>query len=178
MEFQFGTNWSRFSRFSGEVVGQTLAMEGVFAFFLESTLLGPGPLRRASARAAGRHLAVAIALALGSWLSGYFIIVTNAFMQHPVGYRLSEDGILHLASFSAYLLNPWALWQYAHTMLASVVTASFVVAAVGAYWAVLAWASTPGTPRFNLLAVGSHRRDWCPACWLRPRPGTGAGKNR
>ena len=136
MEFQFGTNWSRFSRFSGEVVGQALAMEGVFAFFLESTFLGLFLFgeRRLGPR---RHLAAAVALALGSWLSGYFIIVANAFMQHPVGYRLGEDGVLHLESFSAYIFNPWALWQFAHNMAASLVTASFVVAAVGAYWSLM-----------------------------------------
>jgi cytochrome d ubiquinol oxidase subunit I len=136
MEFQFGTNWSRFSRFSGEVVAQALAMEGVFAFFLESTFLGLVLFgeKRLGPR---KHLAATAALALGSWLSGYFIIVANAFMQHPVGYRLGEDGILHLESFAAFLLNPWALWQFAHTMTASVVTGSFVMAAVGAYWALL-----------------------------------------
>jgi cytochrome d ubiquinol oxidase subunit I len=136
MEFQFGTNWSRFSRFSGEVVGQALALEGVFAFFLESTFLG---LFLFGERRLGPkiHLAVAVALALGSWLSGYFIIVANAFMQHPVGYRLGEDGVLHLENFSAYLFNPWALWQFAHNMAASLVTSSFLVAAVGAYWSLM-----------------------------------------
>ncbi len=136
MEFQFGTNWSRFSKFSGEVVGQALAMEGIFAFFLESTFLGLFLFgeRRLGPR---RHLAATIALALGSWLSGYFIIVSNAFMQHPVGYRLGEDGLLHLESFTAFLFNPWAIWQFAHTMMAALVTASFVVAAVGAYWTLL-----------------------------------------
>ena len=118
MEFQFGTNWSRFSRYSGEVIGQALAMEGVFAFFLESTFLGLFLFgeKRLGPR---RHLAAAVALALGSWLSGYFIIVSNAFMQHPVGYRLGEDGVLHLESFSAFIFNPWAIWQYAHNMAAS-----------------------------------------------------------
>jgi cytochrome d ubiquinol oxidase subunit I len=136
MEFQFGTNWARFSRFSGELVGQALAMEGVFAFFLESTFLGLFLFgeRRLGPR---KHLASAVALALGSWLSGYFVIVANAFMQHPVGYRLDEDGVLHLASFRQYIFNPWALWQFAHTMSASLVTASFAVAAVGAYWSLM-----------------------------------------
>jgi cytochrome bd ubiquinol oxidase subunit I len=136
MEFQFGTNWSRFSRFSGEVVGQALAMEGVFAFFLESTFLGLFLFgeRRLGPR---KHLAAAVALALGSWLSGYFIIVANAFMQHPVGYRLGEDGVLHLENFREYLFNPWAQWQFAHNMAASMVTASFAVAALGAYWSLM-----------------------------------------
>ena len=136
MEFQFGTNWSRFSRFSGEVIGQALAMEGLFAFFLESTFLGLVLLgeKRLGPR---KHLAAVVALAMGSSLSGYFIVVANAFMQHPVGYRLGEDGILHLESFWAYLLNPWALWQYAHNMAASLVTTSFVVSALGAYWSLM-----------------------------------------
>jgi cytochrome d ubiquinol oxidase subunit I len=136
MEFQFGTNWSRFSSYSGEVVAQALAMEGVFAFFLESTFLGLFLFGEKRLGPRG-HLAAAVALALGSWLSGYFIIVANAFMQHPVGYRLGADGVLHLESFWAYIFNPWALWQYVHNMLASVVTASFVVAAVGAYWSLM-----------------------------------------
>ncbi len=79
-------------------------MEGVFAFFLESTFLGLFLFgeKRLGPR---RHLAAAVALALGSWLSGYFIIVANAFMQHPVGYRLGEDGVLHLESFSGVPLQ-------------------------------------------------------------------------
>ncbi|WP_437230728.1 cytochrome ubiquinol oxidase subunit I [Planctomicrobium sp. SH661] len=136
LEFQFGTNWSRFSAYAGEVVGQTLAIEGVFAFFLESTFLG---LFLFGEKQLGpkRHLAVAIALMTGAWMSGYFIIVANAFMQHPVGHRVGEDGVLHLESLSAFLLNPWAIWQYIHNMLASVVTASFVVTAAGAYWTLM-----------------------------------------
>src|SRR5262249_60640338 len=78
------------------------------------------------------HFLAALALFLGSWLSGYFIICTNAFMQHPVGHAPAADGTLQLVDFRAFLLNPWALAQYAHNMVASVVTASFVVTAVGA----------------------------------------------
>jgi cytochrome d ubiquinol oxidase subunit I len=136
LEFQFGTNWAAFSTYAGGVVGQTLAMEGVFAFFLESTFLGLflyGEKRLGPTL----HMASAVALFLGSWLSGYFIIATNAFLQHPVGYEITADGVLHLADFWAFLFNPWALWQYAHNMSASVVTASFVVAGVGAYWALM-----------------------------------------
>jgi cytochrome d ubiquinol oxidase subunit I len=133
LEFQFGTNWARFSRFAGEVIGQTLAMEGIFAFFLESTFLGLFLYREKWLGPKG-HLGAAVALFLGSWLSGYFIIVSNAFMQHPVGHSIGPDGVLHLASFREFLFNPWAFWQYVHTMMASVVTASFVVTALGAYW--------------------------------------------
>ncbi len=134
MEFQFGTNWAAFSRYAGGVIGHTLAMEGLFAFFLESAFLG---LLVFGERRLGRrgHLAAAVALFAGSWLSGYFIICTNAFMQHPVGYAVGEGGALYLQDFWALLLNPWAIAQYAHTMVAAVVTASFVMAAVGAYYA-------------------------------------------
>jgi cytochrome d ubiquinol oxidase subunit I len=133
MEFQFGTNWARFSQRAGGVIGQTLAMEGLFAFFLESSFLGV--LLWGEKRFGRRvHDLAAWALFLGSWLSGYFIIVTNAFMQHPVGHRVALDGTFQIASLFTYLLNPWALVEYAHNMIAAVVTASFVVCAVGAYY--------------------------------------------
>lgn len=136
MEFQFGTNWARFSNFSGGVIGMTLAMEGMFAFFAESAFLGLFLFgeKRLSPRA---HMLSAIMVFLGSWLSGYFIIASNAFMQHPVGYAVGEAGRLQLADFWTYLLNPWAIAQYLHNMSAAVVTASFVVSAVGAYWALM-----------------------------------------
>jgi len=134
LEFQFGTNWSRFSHFAGGVIGQTLAMEGMFAFFLESTFLGL--FLYGGKRFGPRlHLASAVALWVGSWLSGYFIIATNAFMQSPVGHTMDSAGQLQLADFWAFVLNPWAIWQYLHNMTAAVVTASFVVAGVGAFWA-------------------------------------------
>jgi cytochrome d ubiquinol oxidase subunit I len=136
MEFQFGTNWARFSSFSGGVIGVTLAMEGMFAFFAESAFLGLFLFGEKRLGPRG-HLTATIMLFLGSWLSGYFIIVTNAFMQHPVGYAVGRNGALQLAAFWTYLLNPWALWEYAHNMSASVITGSFVVAAVGAFWTLL-----------------------------------------
>jgi len=133
MEFQFGTNWAVFSRFAGGVIGQTLAMEGMFAFFLESAFLGLFLYgeKRLSPRA---HWLSAVAVFAGSWLSGYFIIATDAFMQNPVGYTTATDGSLQLAGFWAFLLNPWALWQYAHNMSGAVITGAFVMAAVGAFY--------------------------------------------
>lgn len=133
MEFQFGTNWARFSQLTGGVIGQTLALEGLFAFFLESSFLAMlvfgekqlGPKK---------HFAAAVALLVGSWLSGVFIIVTNAFMQHPTGYARDADGVFSISSVSEYLLNPWVFAQFAHNQMASLVTASFVVTAVGAFW--------------------------------------------
>ncbi len=136
MEFQFGTNWGRFSIYAGGVIGLTLAMEGMFAFFAESAFLGLFLFgeKRLGPKA---HMFAAIMLFLGSWLSGYFIIATNAFMQHPVGYAVGEKGALQLADFWVYVLNPWALWEYAHNMSAAVITGSFVVAAVGAYYSLM-----------------------------------------
>jgi len=133
MEFQFGTNWSRFSRFAGGVIGQTLAMEGMFAFFLESSFLGLFLFgeKRLSPRA---HLAAAFAVFAGSWLSGYFIVATDAWMQHPVGYTVAPDGSVQLDSLWALLLNRWAFWQYLHTMGGALVTGSFAVAGLGAYY--------------------------------------------
>jgi cytochrome d ubiquinol oxidase subunit I len=133
MEFQFGTNWAQFSRAAGGVIGQTLAMEGVYSFFLESTFLGLFLFGEKRLGPKG-HWASAVCVFLGSWLSGYFIIVTDAWMQHPVGYRIAADGHLQLTSLSAVLLNEWALWQYAHNMIAAVVTGSFVMAGLGAFY--------------------------------------------
>ncbi len=133
MEFQFGTNWAGFSRYAGGVIGQTLAMEGMFAFFLESAFVGA--LIWGEKRLGPRyHFLAAVAVALGSWSSAYFILATNAFMQHPVGYRIEADGLLGIASLSAYLLNPWAWVQFAHNQMAALVTGSFVVTAVGAFY--------------------------------------------
>jgi cytochrome d ubiquinol oxidase subunit I len=134
MEFQFGTNWARFSRFAGGVIGQTLAMEGMFAFFLESTFLGLFLFgeKRMSARA---HLGAAFAVFAGSWLSGYFIVATNAWMQHPVGFQLGRDGAVQLNDFWALLLNPWAQAQYLHTMGGAAATGAFACAGLGAYYA-------------------------------------------
>jgi cytochrome bd ubiquinol oxidase subunit I len=134
MEFQFGTNWADFSRYAGGVIGQTLAMEGMFAFFLESAFIGA--LIWGEKRMGPRyHFLAAVAVALGSWLSGYFILVTNAFMQNPVGYLKSPDGSLGIDNFATYLLNPWALVQFAHNQTAALVTGAFVVTAVGAFYA-------------------------------------------
>ena len=133
MEFQFGTNWAAFSKAAGGVIGQTLAMEGVFSFFLESSFLG---LFLFGEKRLGRmgHWCAAFAVFLGSWLSGYFIVATDAWMQHPVGYSVGANGAIELASFWDLLLNRWALWQYAHNMLGAVQTGCFVMAAVGAFY--------------------------------------------
>ena len=133
LEFQFGTNWAKFSNFAGGVIGQTLAMEGVFAFFLESSFLGV-LLFGANRFSRRTQWFASLMLFLGSWLSGYFILATNAWMQHPVAYTVAPDGRLFVDSLSGLLTNPWLPWQFTHTMTAAVVTASFVMAAVGALY--------------------------------------------
>jgi cytochrome d ubiquinol oxidase subunit I len=133
MEFEFGTNWARFSRLSGGVIGQPLAMEGVFSFFLESAFLGLflyGEKRISKTM----HWFSAVMVFCGSWISGFFIIVTDAWMQHPVAYNQLPNGQFEVVSFWQLLLNPWGLLQYIHNMTGAVVTASFVMAAVGAFY--------------------------------------------
>jgi cytochrome d ubiquinol oxidase subunit I len=132
LEFQFGTNWASFSNYAGGVIGQTLAMEGVFAFFAESVFLGIflAGRGRVSART---HWLSAIVLWAGSWLSGFFIIATNAWMQHPVAYSVS-DGKAQLDSLWGLLTNPWLGWQYAHNMSGAAITGAFVLAAMGAFF--------------------------------------------
>ncbi len=133
MEFQFGTNWALFSKAAGGVIGQTLAMEGLFAFFLESSCLGLFLFGEKRLGPRG-HWWAAFLVFVGSWLSGFFIIATNAWMQHPVGYVIAPNGAISLTSFWALLFNPWTLWQYLHNMAGSVLTASFVMASIGAFY--------------------------------------------
>lgn len=132
MEFQFGTNWARFSHFAGGVVGQTLFMEGVFAFFAESSFLGLFLFgeRRVSPFL---HWLSAVMVGGGAVLSGFFIVATNAWMQHPVGYE-TVGGRAELNSLVALLTNPYLRWQYPHVISGSITTASMVMAGVGAYY--------------------------------------------
>jgi len=133
LEFQFGTNWSRFSRASGGIIGQTLAMEGVFAFFLEAAFLYFLLYREKQLGRRG-HWTAALLVFVGSWLSGYFIVCTNAWMQHPVGYEMQPDGSARLTSLWALLTNPWAGVQYLHNMAGAAITGSFVMAGIGAFY--------------------------------------------
>src|SRR5215467_13455493 len=98
MEFQFGTNWAAFSKAAGGVIGQTLAMEGVFSFFLESSFLG---LFLFGEKKLGQrmHWVSAFLVWLGSWLSGYLITMTNAWMQYPTAYSIDSHGEIGLSSF-------------------------------------------------------------------------------
>jgi len=132
MEFQFGTNWARFSRYAGPAVGQTLFMEGVFAFFAESSFLGIFLFGEKRVGPRG-HWFAAVMVAFGAVLSGFFIVATNAWMQHPVGYRVAGDRV-ELTSLWALLTNPYVRWQYPHVVSGSLVTASMVMAGTGAFY--------------------------------------------
>ncbi|MBJ2174693.1 cytochrome ubiquinol oxidase subunit I [Aureibaculum sp. A20] len=133
MEFQFGTNWAKFSELTGGIIGQTLAMEGMFSFFLESSFLG---LFLFGEKLLGQklHFLTGFLVFLGSWASGYLIIATHSWMQFPVGYEILENGKFVLNNFGALFSNPWLMPAYLHNQLASVITSSFVVAAIGAFY--------------------------------------------
>lgn len=133
MEFQFGTNWAKFSELTGNIIGQTLAMEGMFAFFLESAFLG---LFLFGEKLIGKklHFVSALMLFLGTQSSGLFIIATHSWMQNPVGYEILANGKFVLNNFSDLFLNPWLWPSYLHNQAASMVTAAFVVAGIGAFY--------------------------------------------
>ncbi len=133
MEFQFGTNWAKFSELTGGIIGQTLAMEGMFSFFLESSFLG---LFIFGEKLLGHklHFVTGFLVFLGSWASGYLIIATHSWMQHPVGFEILENGKFVLNNFGALFSNPWLLPSYLHNQLASLITASFVVGGIGAFY--------------------------------------------
>lgn len=133
MEFQFGTNWAKFSELTGGIIGQTLAMEGMFSFFLESSFLG---LFLFGEKFLGHklHFLTGFLVFLGSWASGFLIIATHSWMQYPVGYEILENGKYVLTNFSALFSNPWLWPSYLHNQAASLVTSSFVVAAIGAFY--------------------------------------------
>jgi len=133
MEFQFGTSWSRFSQMTGGVIAQPIAMEGVFSFFLESAFLG---MFLFGEKRLGRigHWWAAFLVFAGSWLSGFFIVMANAWMQHPVAYTRLPNGAFEVAGFWGVLTNPWGLIQYSHVMSGALITGAFVMAALGAFY--------------------------------------------
>lgn len=133
MEFQFGTNWAKFSELTGGIIGQTLAMEGIFSFFLESSFLA---LFIFGEKLIGQklHFLTGLLVFIGSWASGYFIMATNAWMQHPVGFEILDNGKYVLSNFSELFGNPWLIPAFLHNQMASLVTSSFVVASIGAFY--------------------------------------------
>ena len=132
-EFEFGMNWSAYSRLVGNVFGGPLAMEGLVAFFLESTFLGIWIFgwNRLSKKA---HLATIWLVAAGTMLSAAFIMAANSWMQHPVGYTVNhQTGQPQLTNIFALFTNPVFLWGYAHVLLASLVTGGVLMLGVSAW---------------------------------------------
>src|SRR5579862_2035610 len=130
-EFEFGMNWSAYSRLVGNIFGAPLAVEGLGAFFLESTFLGLwlfgwDKLPRLV------HLATIWAVSLGTVLSALFIMAANSWMQHPVGYTM-VNGKPQLNDIWALFTNPVFVWGYAKVLLASLVTGGAVMLAVSAW---------------------------------------------
>jgi cytochrome d ubiquinol oxidase subunit I len=130
-EFQFGMNWAVYAKYVGNVFGAPLAIEGLAAFFLESTFLGLWIFGwdRLSKRV---HLGTIWLVAIGTWLSAYFILVANSWMQRPVGYEV-VDGEAHLTNVWDLLTAKFALWAFGHTILAGVTAASVVVLGVSCW---------------------------------------------
>ena len=132
-EFQFGMDWSAYSKFVGDVFGAPLAMEGLAAFFLESTFLGLWVFGW-NVLPRGAHLASAWAVGLGASLSALFIIAANSWMQNPVGYQIDPStGAPQLNDIGAIFTNPIFIWAYIHVIVAALVYASAIMLAVSAY---------------------------------------------
>ncbi len=134
MEFQFGTNWSYYSHYVGDVFGAPLAIEGLMAFFLESTFVGMFFLgwERLSKR---QHLMVTFLTALGTNLSALWILVANGWMQNPVGSEFSYETMrMEMTSFAELVLNPVAQVKFIHTVAAGYVAGSMFVMGISAYY--------------------------------------------
>jgi cytochrome d ubiquinol oxidase subunit I len=131
-EFEFGMNWSEYSKLVGNVFGGPLAFEGLGAFFLESTFLGLWIFgwNRLSKKA---HLACIWTVAFGTVLSAAFIMAANSWMQHPVGYTLNSAGQPVLTNIFALFTNPVFLWSFTHVVLASLVTGAVIMLGVSAW---------------------------------------------
>jgi len=130
-EFQFGMNWSEYSRFVGDIFGVPLAVEALLAFFLESTFLGLW-IFGWDKLSKGMHAAAIWLVAIGSNISAFWILMANSFMQEPVGYVL-RNGRVEMDSFSDLLLNPNLIVQFPHTVLSGFTTAAFFVMGISAY---------------------------------------------
>ncbi len=130
-EFQFGMNWSEYSRFVGDIFGVPLAIEALLAFFLESTFLGIW-IFGWDMLPKGLHLLVMWMVAIGSTLSAFWILVANSWMQHPVGYVL-RNGRAEMTDFWALITNPHVWYQFPHVLFAGMATAGFFVLGISAY---------------------------------------------
>jgi cytochrome bd ubiquinol oxidase subunit I len=132
MEFQFGTNWSEYSKFVGDIFGAPLAAEGVFAFFLESGFLGLYLFGR-NRVSKGVHWFSALMVAVGSTMSAFWIIVANSWQQTPAGF-IVRNGRAELTSFAEAVFNPSTLIRYFHTVDAALIAGAFFMAGISAYF--------------------------------------------
>ena len=130
-EFQFGMNWSEYSRFVGDIFGAPLAIEALLAFFLESTFLGVW-IFGWDKLSKGVHAAAIWLVAIGANVSALWILIANSFMQQPVGFAIN-NGRAEMTDFFALLLNPNVLVQFPHTVMAGFATAAFFVMGISAY---------------------------------------------
>ncbi len=130
-EFQFGMNWSDYSRFVGDVFGAPLAVEALLAFFMESTFIGVWIFgwNRLSKKV---HLAAIWLVSIGTALSAFWILAANSFMQHPVGYTIN-NGRAEMNDFLAVITNGQVLVEYPHVIFASLATAAFLITGVSAW---------------------------------------------
>jgi len=153
MEFQFGTNWSYYSHYVGDIFGAPLAIEGLMAFFLESTFAGLFFLGwdKLSRR---QHLLATCLLAIGTNLSALWILVANGWMQNPVGATFSPDTMrMEMVDFAAVILNPVAQAKFIHTVSAGYTTASMFVLGISS-WYILKKRDLPFAKRSFAVAVG------------------------
>jgi cytochrome bd ubiquinol oxidase subunit I len=150
-EFQFGMNWSNYSVFVGNIFGAPLAMEGLLAFFLESTFIGLWLFGRGRLPPLVRTLSICV-VSLGTIVSAFFILTANAWMQHPVGYRIVGHKAL-LTDFWAVLGNSTLWAEFSHTVLAAFVTGSMLVLGVSA-WQMLRGRQPEAFARSARLSAG------------------------
>ena len=131
LEFQFGTNWSRYSAFIGDIFGALLAIEATMAFFLESTLIGVWVFgwKKLSAKA---HATVMWLIAAAGNISAIWILTANGWMQHPVGFTI-RDGRAELVSFTAVMFNKFAILEFFHQISSALLLGSFFVMGISAY---------------------------------------------
>ncbi|WP_284139164.1 MULTISPECIES: cytochrome ubiquinol oxidase subunit I [unclassified Virgibacillus] len=130
-EFQFGMNWSTYSRFVGDVFGPSLAIEGLLAFFMESTFIGIW-IFGADRLSKRLHLTSIWLVSIGTILSAFWILSANAFMQNPVGYEFA-DGRAQMNDFVAILTNPHLWVQFPHVLFSAFATGAFLIAGISAW---------------------------------------------
>jgi cytochrome bd ubiquinol oxidase subunit I len=130
-EFQFGMNWSGYSRFVGDIFGAPLAIEALLAFFLESTFLGVWIFGEGKISPRLHNFSIWM-VAIGSTLSAYWILIANSFMHHPVGYQL-VDGRLEMTDFWAVATNPHIFYQFPHVMMGGLCTAAFLMIGISSW---------------------------------------------